>query len=88
MRHYLLVSYYALKLAILIEPVMKCNRKGCETQWVSTKLDSEFFIVLNNLFQLCKYHVECIGVDQMPRKWICTACEVSGEGQVAKRLRK
>ena len=35
-----------------VEPVMKCNRKGCETQWVSTELDSEFFIVLNNLLQL------------------------------------
>ena len=29
-----------------VEPVMKCNRKGCETQWVSTELDWNGFAQL------------------------------------------
>ncbi|KAF8156524.1 hypothetical protein B0H34DRAFT_709473 [Crassisporium funariophilum] len=34
------------------------------------------------------YHLQCVSLEQIPRNWVCEACEASGRRWAGKRLRK
>ncbi|KAF8240022.1 hypothetical protein L208DRAFT_1235070, partial [Tricholoma matsutake] len=33
------------------------------------------------------YHLHCVGLEQQPQKWICDACDASGQTRGGKRAR-
>jgi hypothetical protein len=44
-------------------------------------------IVGKNCLHVTQYHLDCVSLEQVPAKWVCEVCEVSGRVR-AKRTRK
>ncbi len=56
------------------EPKVECRQPGCETRWVCSRVP-DCDLCYSHVLQ---YHLQCIGLEQAPTKWICESCEASG----------
>ena len=66
------------------EGAVKCKQTSCETQWVGAfdMADESQQLTLGSHH---RYHIGCIGEPQLPRNWVCEACEASGPLQGGKQ---
>jgi len=64
---------------------IKCRQPGCETQWVCSTDYSWVYEDLTNNLHIVQYHLNCVGLEQPPTKWVCEACEASGQVRASAR---
>jgi hypothetical protein len=64
-------------LKLLSNAIIKCEELGCETEWIIDLFLIIFVAYITHLIILC--HLSCVELEIKLQKWLCAACEASGQ---------